>query len=395
MKQKELLRKFTAAAAAAVMTIALSACGAGASAGNTAKEAAASETTVIASTTAAQETGAAETTQETPAAASTEAAAASTQEAAAAGKQTDTAAGSQTDAVRVGSLKGPTTMGIVNLRKASEDGTSEGSYIFTMATQPDEIAADIAGGKLDIAMVPANLASVLYNKTKGGVSVVDINTLGVIYCVSGNTEIHSVKDLAGKTVLSTGQGATPEYALRFILSENGIDPDNDVNIEWKSEHAECLSALLESEEGVAMLPQPFVTTAMTKAEGLRVALDLTEEWNRTQEGAENPSKFLTGVTIVRKEFAEEHPEQVEAFLAAYSESVAFVNENVAEAALLIEAADIVPAAIAEKAIPACNIVFITGSEMKDALAGYLAVLADQNPQSVGGTLPKDDFYYER
>ena len=144
-----------------------------------------------------------------------------------------------------------------------------------------------------------------------------------------------------------------------------------------------------------MLPQPFVTTAMTKAEGLRVALDLTEEWNRTQEGAENPSKFLTGVTIVRKEFAEEHPEQVEAFLAAYSESVAFVNENVAEAALLIEAADIVPAAIAEKAIPACNIVFITGSEMKDALAGYLAVLADQNPQSVGGTLPKDDFYYER
>ena len=292
------------------------------------------------------------------------------------------------DVVNVVALKGPTAMGMIELMDS--DG-----YNVELLAAPDEVAPLIIQGKADIAAVPANLASVIYNKTEGGVQVLNINTLGVIYIIEKGEGVNSVEDLRGKTIFASGQGATPEYALRFILSENGIDPDNDVNIEWKSEHAECLSALLESEEGVAMLPQPFVTTAMTKAEGLRVALDLTEEWNRTQEGAENPSKFLTGVTIVRKEFAEEHPEQVEAFLAAYSESVAFVNENVAEAALLIEAADIVPAAIAEKAIPACNIVFITGSEMKDALAGYLAVLADQNPQSVGGTLPKDDFYYER
>ena len=264
------------------MTIALSACGAGASAGNTAKEAAASATTATVSTTAAQETGAAETTQETPAAASTEAAAASTQEAAAAGKQTGTAAGSQTDAVRVGSLKGPTTMGIVivNLRKASEDGTSEGSYIFTMATQPDEIAADIAGGKLDIAMVPANLASVLYNKTKGGVSVVDINTLGVIYCVSGNTEIHSVKDLAGKTVLSTGQGATPEYALSYLLEKNGV---TDCKIEFKSEATEIAAALNADPQQIAVLPQPFVTVAEAKNPELKTAFSLSDEWDNVSK----------------------------------------------------------------------------------------------------------------
>lgn len=290
------------------------------------------------------------------------------------------------DVVNVVALKGPTAMGMIELMDNE-------AYNVELLAAPDEVAPLIIQGKADIAAVPANLASVIYNKTEGGVQVLNINTLGVIYIIEKGEGVNSVEDLRGKTIFASGQGATPEYALRFILSENGIDPDNDVNIEWKSEHAECLSALLESEEGVAMLPQPFVTTAMTKAEGLRVALDLTEEWNRTQEGAENPSKFLTGVTIVRKEFAEEHPEQVEAFLAAYSESVAFVNENVAEAALLIEAADIVPAAIAEKAIPACNIVFITGSEMKDALAGYLSVLAEQNPQSIGGAVPADDFYY--
>ena len=290
------------------------------------------------------------------------------------------------EAVNIVALKGPTAMGMVKLM-------DDAKYNVEILAAPDEVAPLIIQGKADIAAVPANLASVIYNKTEGGVEVLNINTLGVIYIIEKGESVNSAEDLLGKTIYASGQGATPEYALRFILAENGIDPDNDVSIEWKSEHAECLSALLESEDGVAMLPQPFVTTAMGKAEGLRVALDLTEEWNKTQEGAENPSKFLTGVTIVRKEFAEAHPEVVEAFLAAYSESVDFVNGNPSEAAALIEAADIVPAAVAEKAIPACNIVFITGSEMKDALAGYLSVLLEQNPQSVGGALPGEDFYY--
>ena len=372
MKQKELLKKFTAAAAAAVMTIALSACAADASAGNTAKEAAASETTVIASTTAAQETGAAETTLETPAAAST----------------TDTAAGSQTDAVRVGSLKGPTTMGIVNLRKASEDGTSEGSYIFTMATQPDEIAADIAGGKLDIAMVPANLASVLYNKTKGGVSVVDINTLGVIYCVSGNTEIHSVKDLAGKTVLSTGQGATPEYALSYLLEKNGV---TDCKIEFKSEATEIAAALNADPQQIAVLPQPFVTVAEAKNPELKTAFSLSDEWDNVSKDG---SHMVTGVTIVRNEFLKDHPDAVSVFLKEHAASAEkAVSDIDTTAGLVAQYGIIEKTPVAAKALPYCNIVCIAGDEMKTALSGYLQVLYDANPKSVGGALPADDFYY--
>lgn len=388
MKQKELLRKFTAAAAAAVMTIVLSACGAGASAENTAKEAAAAETTVIASTTAAApEADTAAAAQETPDTAATEAAAASTQEAAAGG-QTGTAAGSQADAVRVGSLKGPTTMGIVNLRKASEDGTSEGSYTFTMATQPDEIAADIAGGKLDIAMVPANLASVLYNKTKGGVSVIDINTLGVIYCVSGNTEIHSVKDLAGKTVLSTGQGATPEYALSYLLEKNGV---TDCKVEFKSEATEIAAALNADPQQIAVLPQPFVTVAEAKNPELKTAFSLSDEWDKVSKDG---SHMVTGVTIVRNEFLKDHPDAVSVFLKEHAASAEKAVSDVDTTAGLVAQYGIIEKApVAAKALPYCNIVCISGDEMKTALSGYLQVLYDANPKSVGGALPADDFYY--
>lgn len=296
--------------------------------------------------------------------------------------------------VNVIALKGPTAMGMAQMMDSNAGDITEGAdFSFQLLAAPDEVAPLIIQGKADIAAVPANLASVIYNKTEGGVQVLNINTLGVIYIIEKGEAVNSTADLAGKTIYASGQGATPEYALRFILSENGIDPDNDVNIEWKSEHAECLSALLESEDGVAMLPQPFVTTAMSKAEGLRVALDLTEEWAKTQETSSNPSELITGVTIVRKEFAEAHPEVVAAFMAKYEESVGFVNNNVSDAAAMIEALDIVPAAIAEKAIPACNIVFVDGSEMKHALGGYLSVLASQNPQAVGGAVPGDDFYY--
>ena len=299
----------------------------------------------------------------------------------------------ETAPVNVVALKGPTAMGMVEMMSKAALSSPEGkAYSFQLLAAPDEVAPLIIQGKADIAAVPANLASVIYNKTEGGVQVLNINTLGVIYIIEKGETVSSASDLAGKTIFASGQGATPEYALRFILSENGIDPDNDVNIEWKSEHAECLSALLESEDGVAMLPQPFVTTAMTKAEGLRVALDLTDEWAKTQEGKESPSTLLTGVTIVRKEFAEAHPELVAAFMEDYKNSVEYVNANIEEAAQKIEAFDIVPAAIAEKAIPSCNIVFIDGIEMKAALEGYLSVLAAQNPQAIGGALPSDDFY---
>lgn len=296
--------------------------------------------------------------------------------------------------VNVTALKGPTAMGMVQMMDDADNGKIDSeNYQFTIAASIDEVTPAISQGEIDIAAVPANVSSVLYNKLEGGVQVLAINTLGVLYIVENGDTVQSVADLRGKTIYAGGKGATPEYALNYILQENGIDPASDVTIEWKSEHSECVAALAQDPSGIAMLPQPFVTTAQAQNPDLRVALDLTEEWDKIQENAENPSALLTGVVIVRTEFAKEHPEAVSDFMERYKSSVEFVNENVDEAAQLVGNYDIVPAEVAKKAIPACNIVCITGDEMQEKLSGYLAVLNEQNPEAVGGQLPDDDFYY--
>lgn len=298
--------------------------------------------------------------------------------------------------VRVTALKGPTAMGMVPMME-SVTGTSNGqnTYTYTITPSVDAVTPALVQGETDIAAVPANLASVLYNNTKGQVQVLAINTLGVLYIAESGESVQSVSDLKGKTIYASGKGASPEYALNYILSANGIDPEKDVTIEWKAEHSECVAALSSQEGGIAMLPQPFVTTAQAKNEKLRIALDLTEEWDKVQEGSETPSAMLTGVVVVRTQFAQKHPEAVNAFLDSYKASVEYANANVEETAELIEAHDIVPAPVARKALPACNIVFIEGDEMKEKLSGYLNVLYEQNPKAVGGQLPGEDFYYSR
>lgn len=295
--------------------------------------------------------------------------------------------------VRAAALKGPTAMGLVKFMDEAEAGTvSDNDYSFQIAASPDELTPQIAQGSLDIACVPANLASVLYNNTDGAVRVLAVNTLGVLYICDSNGSIQSVVDLAGKTIYASGKGSTPEYALNYILEGNGLTPGRDVTIEWKSEHAECVAAMTKDSQAIALLPQPFVTTAQMKDDSIRTALDLTEEWNALQNDAD-ASSLITGVVVARADFVDEHPEAVEAFMKHYRESVAFVNDDIEAAAELIGAYDIVPAAVAQKAIPACNIVCMEGDEMKNALSGYLEVLFEQNPKSVGGTLPGDDFYY--
>lgn len=291
--------------------------------------------------------------------------------------------------IKIAGLKGPTSMGLVKLMEDNENGVSVNKYEFTVAGSADEITPDLIQGSLDIAAVPANLASVIYNNTDGAVEILAINTLGVIYIVDKNTGISALSDLKGKTLYATGKGSTPEYALRYILSENGIDPDNDVTIEWKSEPAEVVSALASEDSGVAMLPQPYVTVAQTQIEGLKIAIDLNDEWDKLENG----SQFITGVLVARKDFTEKYPKATAEFLKEYEASTEYANENVEEAANLIEKFNIVKAAVAKKAIPYCNITFIAGEDMKTAMNGYLKVLYDQNPKSVGGTLPADDFYH--
>ena len=292
------------------------------------------------------------------------------------------------DGANILALKGPTAMGMVQMM-ADEDAP----WTFEIAASTDEVTPAIVQGRADIAAVPANLASVLYNNTDQEVQVLAINTLGVIYIVEQGDTVRDVQDLRGRTIYASGKGASPEYALNYILRENGIDPEKDLAIEWKSEHAECLAALLADENAIAMLPQPFVTTAQMKSEGLRVALDLTEEWDKLQAGSEAPSAMITGVVIGRKEFIEENPDAVAEFLKDYAASVEFVNGDTAAAAALVGRFEIVPEAVALKAIPECNITFIAGEEMQRMLSGYLEVLMQQNPKAIGGKLPGGDFYF--
>lgn len=297
------------------------------------------------------------------------------------------------DSVNILALKGPTAMGMVSLMNQADKGeVTDENYNFQIVASPDEVTPAIAQGTADIAAVPANLASVLYQKTDGGVQVLTINTLGVLYLVENGNQIQSISDLKGKTIYASGKGATPEYALNYILKENGLTPGEDVQIEWKSEHTECVAALAEHEDAIALLPQPFVTTAQSKNDSLRVALDLTEEWDNIQKENGGNSSLVTGVTVVRTEFVQEHPEIVEDFMERYQESVTFVNDHAEEAAKMIGNYDIIPEEIAKKALPECNIVYIDGAEMKEKLSGYLEVLKQENPQSVGGALPADEFY---
>ena len=298
--------------------------------------------------------------------------------------------------VEVMALKGPTAMGMVKFMDDVDSGsvTSE-NYNFSIAASADEVTPKLVQGETDIAAVPANLASVLYNKTQGQVEVLAVNTLGVLYIVENGDTVQSVEDLRGKTIYASGKGSTPEYALEYVLSANGIDPETDVTIEWKSEHSECVAAIASSENGVAMLPQPFVTTAETQNPSIRTALDLTEEWDKAQETGENNSALITGVVVARTDFAEENPEAVEDFMTRYQESVDYVNSNTEAAAELVGKYDIVTAEVAKTALPECNIVFMEGEEMKEKLSGYLEVLKGQNPEAVGGEVPGDDFYYSR
>lgn len=305
--------------------------------------------------------------------------------------------------LRVGALKGPTAMGLVELMKAS-DLVSAGeevpqaydnlpdavdTYTFTLAAAATELAPQLVKGDLDIACVPANLAATLYQQTEGEVVTLGINTLGVLYIVENGNAVQSLADLEGKTMVASGKDSTPEYALRYLLEENGVDPDTGVVIDWKNEHSECVSALASGAATIALLPQPFVTVAESKMPELRTALDLTEQW----DALDNGSALITGVVVARRDVVEAHPQAVERFLEQYAASVDWVNANTADAAALIGEYGIVDAAVAEKALPACNIVCITGSEMKEKLSGYLQVLCDASADSVGGAMPGDDFYY--
>ncbi len=357
-------KKLLALVMTAVMAVSLAACG-GSTAGSSAPAQEKSEETEEA---AAAEEPAAETQQETAEETAEEAA-----------------------PLRLYVLAGPTGIGAMNLWAASDAGTTEQAYEITMTAANDEVVAAISNGEADVAAIATNLAATLYNKTQGGVRVLAVNTLGVLSILSRGEAPASIADLAGRTIYAPGQGANPEYILRYVLSGNGLDPDADVDIQFVGEGSELLSVWESDPEALIMAPQPVATTLLMQNEGAVQAFDMTEQWNAVSGGE---STLMMGCVVVRTAYLEEHPKAVEVFLKEYADSVNKAQTDVETTAQLCESYGLIPkAALAQKAIPSCGLTYISGEEMKQQLAGYLQVMFDANPKSVGGALPQEDFYY--
>ena len=297
----------------------------------------------------------------------------------------------QTVKANVFMISGPTGIGAVNLMSADEAGTAKGDYEFTVVAAPTEIVAKISNKEADIAAVATNMASTIYNKTNGGVTVLAVNTLGVLNVLTNGTEITSLADLKGKKVYTTGQGANPEYVIDYLLTKNGVNPDTDLDLQFKAEGTELVTVWATEPDAVIIAPQPVATSILNKYEDSKLTIDLTDEWEKVGDG----SALMMGCVIVRNEFLSQNPDTVKLFLEEYEASIKKANEDVDGTAALCEKFGIVAkAALAKKAIPASNVCFVTGSEMKTKLSGYLAVLFAADKKAVGGKLPADDFYYE-
>ena len=295
-------------------------------------------------------------------------------------------------AVRLAVLSGPTGVGAAKLLSEADAGTAANDYQYVIAADNSELVAGLTKGEIDIAAVASNVALNLYNKTGGGVKIIALGTRGVLHILEGRggTSIQSVADLAGRTIYSPGQGANPEYILRYLLQQNGLDPDKDVNLVF-ADASEINAKLVSGDIDCAMLPVPAATAAILKGDGqVREAIDVTEAW----DGLDSGSELIMTAVVARTEFVEAHPEAVNAFLAEYAASIDYVNSNVDEAAGLIAGYGITPnAAIAKQAIPQCHLVFISGADMAEAISDYFMVLYEVDPASVGGALPDDAIYY--
>ena len=297
----------------------------------------------------------------------------------------------ETGEMNVYVLSGPTGIGALNLWEKAELGETKHTYNFTLTGANEEIVSAVSKGEADIAAVATNLASTLYNRTEGGVTVLAVNTTGVLYMLSNGEEINSIADLKGKTIYAPGQSANPEYILRYVLSGNGLDAEKDVTINFVAEGSELLTVWANDSDAIIMAPQPVATNLKMKNENAKTLFDMSEEWGKIS-GEE--SKLYMGCVIVRNEFLKENKGVVDTFLKEYKESIEKAISDVEGTAALCEKRGIIPkAAIAKQAIPYCGLTFVDGKELKDGLSGYLKVMYDANPKSVGGKLPEDNFYY--
>ena len=286
--------------------------------------------------------------------------------------------------VTIASLNGPTGIGMIKLME------DPAKYQVTMYQSPDEVVGKIISGEVDVAAIPSNLAAVLYNKLEGDIVLVGVNTLGVLYIVENGKSVNTISDLKGKTIVASGKGGTPEFILDKLLANAGLDPQKDVTVNWLLNHTDVASTLIAKEGTIAMLPQPFTTIVTEKNPKVRVAVDMNADWKTSQK-----MELPMGVLIAKKSFVENRETDLSIFLKDYAASVDFVNADVEGAAELVSHYGIIPdVLIAKKAIPQCNIVFISAQDGKADLIDFYKTISAMDPKSIGGTMPDENFYYK-
>jgi NitT/TauT family transport system substrate-binding protein len=295
--------------------------------------------------------------------------------------------------VKIAGLKGPTSIGMIKLFENPELIDKDAKISIAAIPSPDQVVSNLLNGDLDIAALPTNVAAKVYNKTEGKYKLAGINTYGVLYILTNNSEIKSIEDLKDKKISISGKGSTPDFVLNYLLTKNGLDPEKDVEINYLPSHNEVAQGVIAGDIEIAVIPQPFVTMVTMQNKDIKISLDLQEEWKKVDE---KNSNLMMGCIVVKSEFADKYPEFLESFLSEYDKSVKWVNENPKEAGILVENHGILPKAkIAELAIPKCNIVYVNAEDSKASTDAFLKVLHSFDPASVGGKLPDEGFYYKK
>lgn len=289
-----------------------------------------------------------------------------------------------TEPIKIANLKGPSGIGMVQLMESPD------KYEITTYQSPDEVVGKIITGEVDIAAVPSNLGAVLYNKLNGDVILLGTSTLGILCILENGDSIKKISDLKGKTIVASGKGGSPEFILNQLLLDSGIDPVNDLEINWLLNHSDVASTLMAKEGTIALLPQPFTTIVSEKNPKVGIKVDLNEEWEKSQ-GVSLPM----GVVIAQKSFVEGKGSDLSIFLKDYAASVEFVHSDVDAAARLVSKYGIIDdETIAKKAIPQCNIVFISALDGKEGLKNFYEIIGAMDSKSIGGNLPDEEFYFD-
>ena len=296
-------------------------------------------------------------------------------------------------AVRVGLIMGPPSMGLSQFLVAAQQGKTTNDFDFTInGVDYVGLSAAFNQGEYDICTLPSNIGPILFNnhELKNEYKVISVNNLGVLYVITTDETVKTMDDLTGRTVYSYGEGGTPEYTIDALLKKTGRK--DSFNLEFKSSPFEVLNLLQQEKNCVAILPQPFVSLSKIMVDVLYTPIDITDEWNKAF--ADTGSQAVTTTTIVNKKFLEEHEQAVIEYLERAAMSVEWSLNNMSSAASLQEElGTFMNNAVALDAMPQISMVSLTGTTMRTAMSGFIEELYKANPDSIGGSIPGDDFYY--